>query len=243
MQHLRNGISTLNSPAALCARPRARARRIIGRGGAASESLLNERERTTMMLPATSMLALSAAAASEGPCDILEKAGNPCVAAHSTTRALFSKYDGPLYNVSRPDGTWKSIGLLSAGGFANKPEHDAFCSKGDCVISNVYDQSPQHNHLGQRHGLVNASKHSVTIGKDKTPVYGQTVSCLNFFHPLPLYPLSSFLLSPFPPFPRYPSSHHPVSIGGTRHVVRSRIRLPRRQHDRYRYGKRPRVHL
>jgi hypothetical protein len=201
------------------------------------------------MLPATSMLALSAAAASEGPCDILEKAGNPCVAAHSTTRALFSKYDGPLYNVSRPDGTWKSIGLLSAGGFANKPEHDAFCSKGDCVISNVYDQSPQHNHLGQRHGLVNASKHSVTIGKDKTPVYGQTVSCLNLFSsPSPLSPSPSILfrLFSFPLFPVspiYPSSHHPVSIGGTRHVVRSRIRLPRRQHDRCRYGKRPRVHL
>ena len=128
------------------------------------------------MLPASSMLALAAGAAVatalEGPCDILDKAGNPCVAAHSTTRALYGHYDGPLYNVSRPDGTWKSIGLLSAGGFANKPEHDAFCSKGDCVISNVYDQSPQHNHLGQRHGLVNASKHSVTIGKDKTPVYG-----------------------------------------------------------------------
>jgi hypothetical protein len=125
-----------------------------------------------MMLPATSMLALSAAAASEGPCDILEKAGNPCVAAHSTTRALFSKYDGPLYNVSRPDGTWKSIGLLSAGGFADKKAHDAFCAQGDCVISNVYDQSPMKNHLGQRHKLINASRHPITIGPAKTPVYG-----------------------------------------------------------------------
>ena len=42
----------------------------------------------------------------------------------------------------------------------------------DCVISNVFDQSPQKNHLGRRHGLVNASRHSITVGKDQTPVYG-----------------------------------------------------------------------
>ena len=119
------------------------------------------------------LLALVAAtAAAEGPCDILQAAGNPCVAEHSTVRALYAKYDGPLYNVSKPDGTWKSIGLLSAGGFADKKAHDAFCSKLDCVISNVYDQSPMHNHLGQRHKLINASRHSITVGKDKTPVYG-----------------------------------------------------------------------
>ena len=70
------------------------------------------------------------------------------------------------------DGASKSIGLLSAGGFADKKAHDAFCTKMDCVISNVFDQSVQHNHLGQRHKLVNASRHSVTVGPAKTPVYG-----------------------------------------------------------------------
>jgi hypothetical protein len=70
------------------------------------------------------------------------------------------------------DGQSASIGLLSPGGFANKSAHDAFCSKLDCVISNVFDQSPQKNHLGQRHKLVNASRHSVTVGPNKTPVYG-----------------------------------------------------------------------
>ena len=40
------------------------------------------------------------------------------------------------------------------------------------VISNVFDQSPQRNHLGRRHRLVNASRHSITVGADKTPVYG-----------------------------------------------------------------------
>ena len=111
--------------------------------------------------------------AAEGPCDILDAAGNPCVAAHSTVRALYAKYDGPLYNVTRSsDGKSTNIGLLSTGGFADKAAHDTFCSKLDCVISNVFDQSPMGNHLGQRHKLVNASRHTVTVGKDKTPVYG-----------------------------------------------------------------------
>ena len=37
----------------------------------------------------------------EGPCDIYARAGAPCVAAHSTTRALYAAYDGPLYQVMR----------------------------------------------------------------------------------------------------------------------------------------------
>jgi hypothetical protein len=50
-------------------------------------------------------------------------------------RALYSKYAGPLYNVTRgSDGASASVGVLAAGGFANKPAHDAFCSKLDCVI-------------------------------------------------------------------------------------------------------------
>jgi hypothetical protein len=127
----------------------------------------------TMVLLPLLFATAAAAAAAEGPCDILDAAGNPCVAAHSTTRALYAKYDGPLYNVTRSsDGTSMSVGLLAAGGFADKKAHDAFCAKLDCVISNVFDQSPQKNHLGQRHKLINASRHSVTVGKAKTPVYG-----------------------------------------------------------------------
>ncbi|MFD0070261.1 arabinofuranosidase catalytic domain-containing protein, partial [Streptomyces sp. NPDC127574] len=38
-----------------------------------------------------------AQAAGSQPCDIYAGAGTPCVAAHSTTRALFSAYNGPLY--------------------------------------------------------------------------------------------------------------------------------------------------
>ena len=32
----------------------------------------------------------------EGPCDVYAKGGAPCVAAHSSTRALYKSYDGPL---------------------------------------------------------------------------------------------------------------------------------------------------
>lgn len=47
-----------------------------------------------------------------------------------------------------------------------------FCKKLDCVISNIFDQSPMGNHLGQRHQLVNASQHKIVVGPAKLPVYG-----------------------------------------------------------------------
>ena len=37
----------------------------------------------------------------KGPCDIYAAASDPCVAAHSTTRALYASYNGPLYQVLR----------------------------------------------------------------------------------------------------------------------------------------------
>jgi non-reducing end alpha-L-arabinofuranosidase len=56
------------------------------------------------------------------PCDIYAAGGTPCVAAHSTVRALYSSYDGPLYQVRRTsDSATKDIGLLTPGGFANSP--------------------------------------------------------------------------------------------------------------------------
>eukprot|EP00658_Telonema_sp_P-2_P076682 TRINITY_DN675_c0_g1_i12.p1 TRINITY_DN675_c0_g1~~TRINITY_DN675_c0_g1_i12.p1 ORF type:complete len:309 (-),score=77.27 TRINITY_DN675_c0_g1_i12:99-1025(-) len=124
-----------------------------------------------MAARAAALLALIVTAAADGPCDILGAAGNPCVAAHSTVRALYAKFAGPLYNVTRPDGRSANIGVLSPGGFADVAAHEAFCSELDCVISNVYDQSPQGNHLGQRHKLVNASRHKITVG-EQVQVYG-----------------------------------------------------------------------
>ena len=57
-----------------------------------------------------------ASAATSLPCDIYAAAGTPCVAAHSTTRALYAAYNGPLYQVKRAsDGTTTNIGTLAAG--------------------------------------------------------------------------------------------------------------------------------
>src|SRR5436853_535861 len=85
----------------------------------------------------------------QGPCDIYAAAGTPCVAAHSTTRALSVAYNGPLYQVKRPsDGKTLDIGVI-AGGFANAPAQDAFCANTICVINMVYDQSGKGNHLYQ----------------------------------------------------------------------------------------------
>src|SRR5436190_5764546 len=93
-----------------------------------------------------------------GPCDIYGAAGNPCVAAHSTTRALFAAYNGPLYEVKRTsDGKSLDIGLVpaaggpfpDAGGYANAGAQDAFCANTLCVITRIYDQSGKGNHLAQ----------------------------------------------------------------------------------------------
>ena len=48
----------------------------------------------------TSALSGTASAASL-PCDIYASGGTPCVAAHSTTRALYASYSGSLYQVRR----------------------------------------------------------------------------------------------------------------------------------------------
>ena len=94
----------------------------------------------------------------QGPCDIYAAAGTPCVAAHSTTRALYASYNGPLYQVMRlSDNAVKDIGVVQphalpfpdAGGYADAAAQDAFCANTTCVITKVYDQSPNHNDLTQ----------------------------------------------------------------------------------------------
>ena len=80
------------------------------------------------------------------PCD-LYAAKTPCVAAMSTTRALYSAYKGPLYQVTRQaDQKTMDIGLLPDG-FAKAAAQDAFCAKSSCTITKLYDQSPNHNDL------------------------------------------------------------------------------------------------
>src|ERR1700753_2980247 len=90
----------------------------------------------------------TAQAATSLPCDIYAAAGTPCVAAHSTARALFAAYNGPLYQVTRAsDGATHDIGLLAAGGYANAADQDAFCNGTTCRITKIYDQSGRHNDL------------------------------------------------------------------------------------------------
>jgi non-reducing end alpha-L-arabinofuranosidase len=60
----------------------------------------------------------SGVAVGAGPCDIYASAGTPCVAAHSTVRAL-----------------------------ADSAAQDAFCSGTTWTISMIYDQSPRGNNL------------------------------------------------------------------------------------------------
>jgi nitrite reductase/ring-hydroxylating ferredoxin subunit len=89
-----------------------------------------------------------AQAAGSLPCDIYGAAGTPCVAAHSTVRALFSSYNGPLYQVTRAsDGAASDIGLLSQGGYANAQQQDTFCGNSTCRITKIYDQTSRHNDL------------------------------------------------------------------------------------------------
>jgi len=80
------------------------------------------------------------------PCDLFASA-TPCVAAFSTTRALYRSYTDPLYQVTRQsDKAQANIGLLPDG-YANATEQDTFCANTSCAITKLYDQSPNHNDL------------------------------------------------------------------------------------------------
>ena len=92
----------------------------------------------------------SAFAAGSQPCDIYASGGTPCVAAHSTVRALYSAYNGSLYQVRRAsDNATLDIGVLSPGGYVNAAAQDSFCAGTSCVITIIYDQSGHGNNLTQ----------------------------------------------------------------------------------------------
>jgi len=101
------------------------------------------------------------------------------MAAHSTVRALYGAYSGPLYTVKRSsDNTVTDVPLLAAGGYADSSKQDAFCKGTGCVIQRIFDQSPNANHLDiappggahrERDAPVNATKERLMIGGH--PVY------------------------------------------------------------------------
>ncbi|GIH19852.1 arabinofuranosidase catalytic domain-containing protein [Rugosimonospora africana] len=114
--------------------------------------------------------------ASRLPCDIYAAGGTPCVAAHSTVRALYAAYHGNLYQVRRSsDSTTRNIGVLTTGGAANASAQDSFCSGTSCVITVVYDQSGHGNDLayqgtggaGGSDTPASATSESLTVGGSK----------------------------------------------------------------------------
>ncbi|MCU7730862.1 cellulose binding domain-containing protein [Actinoplanes sp. KI2] len=122
------------------------------------------------------------------PCDLYAAGGTPCVAAHSTTRALFAAYTGALYQVRRSsDNTTRDVGVVSRGGAANAATQDAFCAGTSCVITVIYDQSGHGNNLGyQGPGGVGgadtaagATRETVTVGGSK--VYSLYINAGNSY--------------------------------------------------------------
>src|ERR1700679_1455607 len=99
-----------------------------------------------LALPAFS--AAPARAATLEPCDIYASGGTPCQAAYSTTRALYEAYDGPLYQVQRAsDSTYLNVGLESTGGVVNVAPENTFCAGTTCTITELYDQTSNHNNM------------------------------------------------------------------------------------------------
>ncbi|KAA2252230.1 alpha-L-arabinofuranosidase [Solihabitans fulvus] len=127
---------------------------------------------------AVSTFPAPAAAAGTGTCDIYASGGTPCVAAHSTVRALYGAYSGNLYQVRRAsDGSSRDVGVLAAGGAANAAAQDSFCAGTSCVITVVYDQSGHGNDLwyqgssavpgSSQSSPAKATSESLTVGGSK----------------------------------------------------------------------------
>ena len=92
--------------------------------------------------------AAQAATTSTLPCDVYAAGGTPCEAAYSTTRALFESYDAPLYQIQRAsDGATLSISPVKTGGVADAAAQISFCAGTTCTITDIYDQTANHNDM------------------------------------------------------------------------------------------------
>lgn len=90
----------------------------------------------------------TAAGVGQRPCDIYANAESPCVAAFSSTRALFADYEGPLYQVRRAsDGATLNVDVITRGGYADGAAQDAFCARTSCMVAKIFDQTSDHNDL------------------------------------------------------------------------------------------------
>jgi hypothetical protein len=132
------------------------------------------------------LASVPAPTAASPPCDTYGYFGAPCAGAHSTTRALYSWYDGPLYQVQRAsDNATADIRPLGRGGVVDASQQDTFCAGTSCIITKIYDQSEQWNDLeiegsggvaGADHGA-DAAALPITVGGHKAYgvyVHGQT---------------------------------------------------------------------
>ncbi len=110
---------------------------------------------TLMIAAQAGRRATGASPRPQGPCDVYAAGGAPCVAAHSSTRALYASYNGPLYQVMRQsDGKTLDIGVVQPsgsdpGGYADAAAQDKFCADTYCWITKLYDQSGHHNDITQ----------------------------------------------------------------------------------------------
>ncbi|KAH4798425.1 alpha-L-arabinofuranosidase [Parastagonospora nodorum] len=121
--------------------------------------------RSRLSRRAIGLALVGTVSAAAGPCDLYSSGGTPCIAAHSTTRALYGAFTGSLYQVKRgSDGATTNIAPLSAGGVANAGTQDKFCANTTCLITIIYDQSGRGNHLTQAPG--GAFKGPEADGKD-----------------------------------------------------------------------------
>jgi len=120
----------------------------------------------------------------QGPCDIYAAGGTPCVAAHSTVRALYASFAGPLYQLNRTlDKVTINITTL-ASGFADAAAQEKFCAdpSAGCVIQKIYDQSPRGNHLSiaPPGGCVHHGDNPVDAMKERLLVGGNPVYAAYF---------------------------------------------------------------
>ena len=136
--------------------------------GQASQWVTSSQYSTSQLVPGAIKVAAT-------PCDIYASGNTPCVAAHSTTRALYSTYNGPLYQVTRgSDSTATSIPPLSIGGVVNATTQDAFCAGTSCHITIIYNQSTNGNHLYNYQGAADATAAPVELNGQKA--YGLFIS-------------------------------------------------------------------
>jgi glycerophosphoryl diester phosphodiesterase len=129
----------------------------------------------------------STGGATTSTCDIYASGGTPCVAAHSTVRALFGTYSGRLYQVQRAsDGQTKDISTANGSTYADASSQDSFCVGTTCTITKIYDQTSYHNDMpieGAGGGAAPSADSGavanalpIQIGPNKTRVYGVLVT-------------------------------------------------------------------